>query len=186
MEVGAYDGVSLSNTYFFENLGWSGICLEPNPSAFEKLRRNRASTVVNAGVAAIPGTMAFLSLPSDLDLGSGFVDFFDANSLYANRSFVEQACKRGGRVVDVEVVNLNRLLGEHNVSHVDYLSIDAEGADWNILQSIDFIHFDIEVVSVENVGLADKAASHMKRQGYDLIAVLGADEIYRKSSALRR
>ena len=43
VEIGAYDGVTLSNTLLFErHLGWSGLCIEPLPSAFEKLRTNRS------------------------------------------------------------------------------------------------------------------------------------------------
>lgn len=39
-DIGAHDGVSLSNTYFFEKeLGWSGICLEPIPEVFERLKK---------------------------------------------------------------------------------------------------------------------------------------------------
>ena len=43
VDVGAYDGITLSNTFILEkHLGWSGICIEPNPEAFEKLRANRS------------------------------------------------------------------------------------------------------------------------------------------------
>ena len=41
VDIGAHDGITLSNTWFFENyLGWTGYCFEPNPSLFAKLVEN--------------------------------------------------------------------------------------------------------------------------------------------------
>jgi FkbM family methyltransferase len=180
VDVGAYDGVLLSNTFFFERLGWRGICLEPNPRVYEKLARNRSCIALNVGVAAVAEKMRFLSLPEELELGSGFVEFFDQTSQFADEKYIEQVCKQSGRLLNIEAVNLNHLLAQNGVSRVDYLSIDTEGADWEILGSIDFDRFDIDVVSVESVRLGDRIASHMKKKGYRLIAILGADEIYRK------
>ena len=42
LDIGAHDGVTGSNTFFFEKLGWDGICLEPIPSVFDKLKKNCA------------------------------------------------------------------------------------------------------------------------------------------------
>jgi len=51
IEVGAYDGIQTSNTYFFEkNFNWSGICIEANPSVFNSLIKNRKSVNVNKAV----------------------------------------------------------------------------------------------------------------------------------------
>src|SRR5215510_8537437 len=51
VDVGAYDGVALSNTCYFEKeLGWTGLCIEPNPIVFERLTQNRNCTTVNCGV----------------------------------------------------------------------------------------------------------------------------------------
>jgi hypothetical protein len=52
VDVGAYDGVTFSNSLFFErHLGWSGICIEPLPAAFEKLRGSRTAVCLNCAVA---------------------------------------------------------------------------------------------------------------------------------------
>lgn len=41
-DIGAHNGIKISNTYFFEkNLGWTGVCVEPRDSAFEELEKNR-------------------------------------------------------------------------------------------------------------------------------------------------
>src|SRR5579859_1429704 len=51
VDVGAYDGVTLSNTYFLETTrGWTGVCFEPNPATFEQLRAKRSCVCENVGV----------------------------------------------------------------------------------------------------------------------------------------
>src|SRR6266849_2588341 len=78
VDVGAYDGIALSNTYYFEKeLGWSGICIEPNPLAFESLSQNRKCVSLNCGVGGQEELLEFLKLPGDLDLGSGFIRYLD-------------------------------------------------------------------------------------------------------------
>ena len=61
VDVGAYDGVALSNTYYFEKeLGWQGICIEPNPLAFEGLSQNRNCVLLNCGVGGQEELLEFL------------------------------------------------------------------------------------------------------------------------------
>src|SRR2546426_6776147 len=66
VDVGAYDGVALSNTYYFEKeLGWTGICIEPNPIAYESLVKNRKCLSLNCGVGGREALLEFLKLPPD-------------------------------------------------------------------------------------------------------------------------
>src|SRR5439155_26700748 len=88
VDVGAYDGVALSNTCYFEKeLGWSGICIEPNPLAFESLSQNRKCVSLNCGVGGEEELLEFLKLPGDLELGSGFIRYFDDSSIYNDPAF---------------------------------------------------------------------------------------------------
>ena len=77
VDVGAYDGVTYSNTCFLEReLGWQGVCFEANPRAYAKLAAARRCSTVNAGVGATPRSLKFLSLPETGEMGSGFLDFY--------------------------------------------------------------------------------------------------------------
>lgn len=186
VDVGAYDGVALSNTYYFEKeLGWSGICIEPNPLAFESLSQNRKCVSLNCGVGGQEELLEFLKLPGDLDLGSGFISYFDDSSIYKNPAFIERIKGEGGEVISVPVHPFNDLLRSNQVTRIDYLSIDTEGADFNILSSIDFDAFDIKVIGIENSCFGDRIISFLAKRGYELRAVLGADEIYMKRSCSR-
>jgi FkbM family methyltransferase len=184
VDVGAYDGIVLSNTYYFEKeLGWSGICIEPNPLAFESLSRNRKCISLNCGVGGREEPLAFLKLPGDLDLGSGFIRYFDDSSIYKDPAFIERIKGDGGEVINVPVRRFNDLLKANQVTRIDYLSIDTEGADFEILSSIDFNTFDIQVIGIENSCFGDRIISFLSKRGYDLKAVLGGDEIYMKRAS---
>lgn len=60
VDVGAYDGVTFSNTLLFERLGWMGVCVEPLPPAFSKLRSSRKAICVNCAVADRAGEAMFV------------------------------------------------------------------------------------------------------------------------------
>jgi hypothetical protein len=55
IEIGASDGKILSNTYLLEQMGWTGICVEPIPEKFELLQKNRKSINVNKAVYNVSG-----------------------------------------------------------------------------------------------------------------------------------
>ena len=75
------------------------------------------------------------------------------------------------------------LLKSNQVTRIDYLSIDTEGADFEILSSIDFDAIDIKVIGIENSCFGNRIISLLSRRGYDLKAVLGGDEIYMKKDS---
>lgn len=63
VDIGAHDGVSLSNTAFFEKYRhWSGICFEPNPHIFSKLKNNRSCIKIEGCVAEFNGKANFLQV----------------------------------------------------------------------------------------------------------------------------
>lgn len=52
IDIGAYDGINLSNTYIFEKLGWDGFCVEASPKTFEALKKNRKCDLYNYAVCS--------------------------------------------------------------------------------------------------------------------------------------
>lgn len=179
VDVGAYDGVTYSNTCFLEReLGWRGICFEANPRAHAKLAAPRKCTAVNAGVGAEERSLDFLSLPSDGEMGSGFLDFFPPEQ--QRDEWVAEMCRRGGVLSEVKIVDFNHALQAHACERIDYLSIDTEGADFEVLKALDLARFRVEVVDIENNFFGDEICVYMDAQGYELRAVLGTDEIYQR------
>lgn len=63
IEIGAYDGKNLSNTFFFEKeLGWEGICIEPLPHVYQILKQNRSCTCIQGCIAEKNGSVSFMQV----------------------------------------------------------------------------------------------------------------------------
>jgi FkbM family methyltransferase len=181
VEIGAYDGIRYSNTKFFEDmLDWTGICIEPIPEYFEALQKNRPHSIcVNACVAKEEGKALFQRIRSDsffVEMLSGLIDKYDPKHLVRSHREIKEF---GGSIelIEVDCVTLNSLLDKYNITHIDYLSIDTEGGELEILQSIDWDRFQIHVIEVENNYRSPEFREYLTNKGYTLIDEKN-DEIY--------
>lgn len=109
---------------------------------------------------------------------SGLINEYDIRHLYRIEAEIQQY---GGdkEIIEVECFNINDLLSEYNISYIDYCSLDVEGAELNILRSIDFENISIDVFTIENNYKTDEIKNFMHSKGYDLVATLGCDEVFR-------
>jgi len=181
VEIGANDGVTFSNTYYFEkNLDWNGIAIEPLPNTYKKLRNNRKCITVNACVSDVNGTVPFLELDGYTEMFSGIVNKLDARHLARVETTQN---KHGGskNIIDVPSLPLNNLLKNHSFSNIDYLSIDTEGGEFDILKSINFDDINIDIISVENTYSRRYFQKFLRKCGFKLVAIVG-DEIYQKQN----
>lgn len=183
VDVGAYDGVTFSNTLLFERIGWSGICIEALPSVFDKLKAARSSVCVLCAVADRSGTGTFL----EVDMPSGFEKMYSglkANFDRRHRKTIQQ-WGQNPKEIEVPIRTLAELLREYRIERVDYLSIDTEGSEWKILRGFNFRAFDVRVISVENNYQDHKIRKHMFDNGYRLAHVFAnIDELYTKSDMI--
>ena len=178
VDIGANDGVTLSNTYFFEKAGWTGLAVEPIPAAFEKLCANRQCAVVQGCVGEMPGKVKFRAIEGYSEMLSGIVDEYDAK--HAER-IQKEIKEKGGSYEDIEINchTLADLLQEHDINSVDYMSIDVEGAELSILKGIDFDKVEIQAISVENSYANDHIQHFLASKGFKLSCIVG-DEFYIK------
>lgn len=184
VEIGAYNGIHLSNSYFFEKeLEWQGLCVEPIPEAFEELIKNRSCICVQGCVAAESGIVDFLRLTGVSTLLSGVVDKYDPKHLERidreQSLFPEEVFKN---IIQVNCYTLNDLLEKNKFYNVDYLSIDTEGGELSILKSIDFQKFHIEIIDVENNYDDPATRLFLESVGYEFVTKLKQDEIYKRKS----
>ena len=181
IDIGAHDGVTYSNTYFFEKyLGWTGICIEPMPEIFKQLKQNRKCICVNGCIAEFNGTRKFMQVSGPSNMLSGLIEFCDNRHL--TRIYREVA-QLGGEItiLDMQCFRLNDLLKTHAIPHVDLLSVDVEGAEFAILQSIDFSTVDIDVICVENNNDTSDVRVLLEKAGYSfVIKLVYSDDIYKK------
>lgn len=145
VEFGATDGVLLSNTWLLEKeFGWLGICAEPNPKFFEQLRRNRGCTTSDACIAGTTGRQVEFILA---DAYGGFAEYADADKHAQKRAAYSEA----GKIVRLRTVSLHDFLMQCRAPYViDYLSIDTEGSEFEILSAFPFDKWDIRLITVEH------------------------------------
>lgn len=200
VEIGAYDGIKLSNTYFFEkNMEWSGICVEPIPSLFFKLKVNRKCFCINKCISDENKKSKFLHVlggneyeiiadeeypkikgREHTEMLSGLLDFYNPK----HKELIDlELYELGGtkNIFETECILLNDVFEYLPMnSKIDYLSIDTEGGELQILQAVDFNRFDIDVIGFEVLYPDTNIEVFMERVGYRLINKLGYDCIYRK------
>jgi FkbM family methyltransferase len=170
VDIGANDGVAISNSYYLEkNLGWTGICVEPMPKVFSKLKENRKCVCVQACIAGQDGMAEFLEVEGSM-----------LSSLASTLNQAHQERIAGGsiRQLSLPCYSLNSLLRQHGVSQVDFMTIDTEGAELEILRNFDWRGARINVLCVENTYHGDLLPELLYAHGYKLSTILNGDEIY--------
>lgn len=140
VDVGAHDGVTASNTKFFnESMGWKGLCIEPRAELFEKLRENRPNDICEQ--------IAISSYDSDsepfLDC-SGYTDKLSGLTKHYHPFTVQRIAHESkeheatSETTTTAVCPLQSLLDKHNIDHIHLLSVSVNGAEVNVLGSVDF------------------------------------------------
>ena len=137
VDVGAFDGLQMSKSLFFElHRGWSGLLIEPNPTQFEHLLlKHRRALAVN--VAASPTT------------STGKYYFFLDQSNSGLATFPSKVLHRPSpRVTIVQAMPLFSLILAANRTRVDYLALNVAGTELEILKTIPFHLLTFDVISV--------------------------------------
>lgn len=163
VEFGAGDGLELSNTWLLEKtFGWQGIVAEPGLRWHEALRNNRACHIDTDCVWTSSGaTMSF----TDVELGGlSTLTAFVASDFHAPTREEEVRAR-----YDVTTVSLEDLLLRYNAPNlIDYLSIDTEGSELDILTALDHSKFRFKVITVEHnyTDQRDKIRDLLSAHGY--------------------
>ncbi|OBH58691.1 FkbM family methyltransferase [Mycobacterium sp. E2479] len=199
IDVGAYDGVVGSNTFYFEkHLQWRGIAFEPNPATFETLKANRSCRLIQGCAYDEDGQISFLGLSKDgqgkaksRPPGSLLSMIFDSSHggtmlggipEHMNQvrwvEWIGKAMKLERTVETVPCHRIDTVLKECGVKTVDYLSIDVEGAELEVLRGIDFDRVQVNVISIEHNHEFSKVYDLLTTSGFEYAGLLFFDEIF--------
>lgn len=135
VEMGALDGLKMSNSLLFEQcLGWDGLLIEANPKNFIDLTKNRpcASRVWAAMCPRHHQSHTFVSNREG------------TSKIVSNDIFVPSY-----KAQMVPCRTLASIFSDHEVKHIDFFSLDIEGAELYAVQSIDFSRVSISVMIIE-------------------------------------
>lgn len=177
IEVGAYNGISLSNTYHFEKLGWKCLCIEPITLAYNQCKSVRKE-VVQCCI-------------SDMDKEDKEFTIFHLHDNLCAISSLEP----DQRLIDshkhmitnktsemVKVRSLTSLLDElHYPTDIDFVSIDTENTELDVLKGIDFTKYNIKLLVVENNFNEPFCEDYLRPFGYKKIHRIAVNDFFMKS-----
>ncbi|HEY3376484.1 MAG TPA: FkbM family methyltransferase [Armatimonadota bacterium] len=173
VEVGGYDGVSGSNTYLFEQLGWQCLIVEPMPDYCAMIRHKRpGSIVVQAAASASSGMASFYVARGAETL----------STLQCDEQHLARIHEEGGDIEEIRVrtERLDHLLEEVHFERVDFITIDVEGVEYSVLQGFTLDRYAPKIVIIEDHDdLADDTIyRHMLQQGYRYFLRTGCNDWY--------
>ena len=176
VDIGAQNGIKFSNSYFFEkNLGWTGICVEPIPNIFQALQKNRNCICLNCCITDFEGKATFIKITNSSML-SGLEEKFDPRHLNHFHISPNQMEK-----IIVDCFTPHTIFSQYGIDHIDFLSIDTEGGEFDIIKAIDFSKIHVEVITIEvNYKNDHRIYNYLTSYGYQYITRLGADEVYKR------
>ncbi|MGB2985191.1 MAG: FkbM family methyltransferase [Phycisphaerae bacterium] len=176
IEVGAYDGVTLSNTYFLEQMGWCGLLVEPiGPLCHKAATARPRSRVIHAACSKRGGEgTAKFTVAQNVPVLS---------FLQADRDHVERCIREGAQLIEIEVplTTLDDLILNERKNpapfggpwvpktgwRIDLVSIDTEGCELDVLNGFSLERFKPRVLVIENDRAAGAAIEpYLNGRGY--------------------
>lgn len=174
VDVGAYDGLVLSNSYYFEHLGWTGVLVEAHPEKAAACRTNRPRSRVFECAAVGSADVTRVEL---LDVPGG-----EVYSTVVPSDFNLQRLRDyglGSRTLVVAARTLDSMLEESALPSVDFVSIDVEGAELEVLKGFDIARWKPRLVLIESptprlASIREYFVSH----GYAYLRSIDINDVY--------
>ncbi len=182
IDVGAHNASVFNNTKRLYDMGWRGINIEPNPLLLKKITSLRKGDInLNIGVGKTPGSAVFYELDPD------------SLSTFSKKE-KDMKIKLGYRLKKkhkIKVFRLENIINKYVKTKVDFISIDTEGLDLEVLQSNNWIKYKPFVICVEtgdfnSIILGEKSKkkktidSYLEKHGYEDVYSNGLNSIYKK------
>lgn len=169
LDIGAHHPTHLSNTRLFYGKGGTGVCIEPNPVLCDYIQKHRPKDIcLNIGISP--------------DHNSQALKFYILNDLSLStfsREVAENIVSDGShsimRTCEVECLPVNLIIAKHFDPYPDFVSLDTEGLDVQILQSFDFAAYRPLLFCIETLNYSDHTKMHdiiqlMGENGYQVYA----------------
>lgn len=141
IDVGAADGITFSNTYYFEKMGWKGLCFEPNPENYllaNKFRKNVEQVAISNKTGS-----ALLKINEISPDWSSLID--------------NQKLKNQHNIIPIKTKTLDQVIKNNKIKKIDLLSIDVEGHELAVLESFDISSVLPKIIIVEFLTQGNKS-----------------------------
>jgi len=157
LDIGANNGVVFSNTRRLVELGWSGVCVEPDPSAFKSLIENNLDRsniiLINAGLGETSGLKEFYAFKDSL---------LSSFNLEQREIWKNAPPTRNYYVNQITWDQLLKLVSYN----FDFVNIDAEGMSCDLLKVLPFKKLQPQMICVEHDGDVFKIDAIFQSVGY--------------------
>jgi FkbM family methyltransferase len=180
VEAGALDGYRASVTYVFEAIGWRGLLVEPMPErAAECAKRRPGSTVIHAalgGAGGVDSTEFMIPLEESAEPS--------AHRVQAGMGTEHlQVLRKAGatlRRVRVPLMTMSSALTRAGIDTADFVVLDVEGAELDVLDGFDPGRARVRVMVVEenSLGRDDRVRQRLEARGYRRALWVGANGVY--------
>lgn len=178
VEVGGYDGVLGSNTYFFEKIGWNCLIIEPIPELCEKIKLNRSCDFIQVAASDKEGI-------SDFYIARGVETL---SIIETNKNHFDRIYKDGGseiQQIKVKTNLLTKILKDHGYVEIDFLTLDVEGHEMSALRGLDFKEINIKILIIEDAtfGKSNDVKKFMKANSFIRFKRTGCNDWYAKKES---
>ena len=168
VDIGCWDPIKASNTYYFYLRGYKGICIDPNPQLKDGFSKYRKSDkLITCGVGLDNSVLDYYMIKHDGSMNTFDPKFIEENNL---QNSVE-------KILKIPIRPLEEILREECVPKQELLffDIDVEGYDLQVLQSNDWDHFKPYAVMVESTlsvkeDMESEINGFLEEKGYKILA----------------
>jgi FkbM family methyltransferase len=172
VDVGAEGATDLSVTKFFYDKGWNGINIEPIPRLYKKLVQERSRDInLNIGIANKKGNLQFREYS-----GSGFSTF--SETMKSTYSLESQKLTKNFKDYIVETVTLADVFRVYSLSSIQFLKIDVEGFEYEVIEGNDWTKYRPQVICIEANHVQKNWRLILQNNQYEQVFFDGLNEYY--------
>lgn len=170
LESGAFDGVNVSTTYFFEKFaGWSAIHVEADPGNFKKLSENRRNSV-NVHMALCDAPRILHYVDTGITLAHGIAEFMPSNFLRMHHGGLFKNRTKINDLREIPCFPVHYLFRYLKVKELDIWVLDTEGSELAVLKGVNFDKITIKVIIMEcdnhDVSKDNQKQDYLRQRGY--------------------
>jgi FkbM family methyltransferase len=189
LDIGTNHPFLGNNSFYFYNRGGKGVCVEPDPSFYDLIRKHRSrDVIIQAGVNV-----------GDRDRGELYIfpHPYSGWNTFSKQEAENRQGQTGVRIVEAQLVpfiHINDLMKNYFNPYPNFLSIDVEGLDLAILKSIDFETYKPEVICIETITFSmnneeikiNEIADFLKTKSYFLFADTHINSVFCRRDAYKK
>lgn len=175
VEVGGFDGVTGSNTYFFENLGWRCLIIEPMPDFCREIRSIRSCEVAEIAASDKVGEVEFY-----VAAGVETLSTIEKDEKHFAR--IKSLSDKDIQKIKVKTARLDDILLEREFTDIDFITIDVEGHEMSVLAGMSFEAISPRILIIEDNshGIDRQVNKFMQSKSYVRFKKTGCNDWYAK------